>query len=89
MPGRNEAGPDADWEKEYQRKLTDRAMEVVKGEFQPATWQAFWRTAIDGTPAAEVGAGLGMSAGAVYVAKSRVIARLREEVRRMMDDEDN
>lgn len=87
-PARDDGGPDADWEKEYQRKLTDRAMDVVKGEFQPATWQAFWGTAVDGKPAAEVGAGLGMSPGAVYVAKSRVIARLRDEVRRMVDDEE-
>jgi RNA polymerase sigma-70 factor (ECF subfamily) len=63
-------------------------MDVVKGEFQPATWQAFWGTAVDGRPAAEVGAELGMSPGAVYVAKSRVIARLRDEVRRMVDDEE-
>jgi RNA polymerase sigma-70 factor (ECF subfamily) len=63
-------------------------MELVKDEFQPATWQAFWQTAVDGKPAAEVGAGLKMTPGAVYVAKSRVLARLRDEVRRMMDEED-
>ncbi|MDB5312671.1 MAG: rpoE 7 [Gemmataceae bacterium] len=88
-PARDEEGPDADWEREYQRRLTDRAMDLVKDEFQPATWQAFWETAVDGKPAAEVGSGLKMTAGAVYVAKSRVLARLRDEVRKMMDDEDN
>jgi len=88
-PARDDDGPDADWEREYQRRLTDRAMERVKGEFQPATWQAFWGTAVDGKPAGEVGSGLKMSPGAVYVAKSRVLARLRDEVRKMMDDEEN
>lgn len=88
-PAREEDGPDADWEREYQQRLTDRAMDIVKDEFQPATWQAFWGTAVEGKPAGEVGAGLKMSAGAVYVAKSRVLARLRDEVRRMMDEEDN
>ena len=63
-------------------------MDKVKPEFQPATWQAFWGTAVDGRAAAEVGAGLKMSPGAVYVAKSRVLARLREEVKRMMEEED-
>src|SRR5262249_18390070 len=82
-------GPDAEWEKEYQRRLSARAMERVKGEFQPATWQAFWLTAVEGKAAAEVGAGLKMSPGAVYVAKSRVLARLRDEVKKLMDDEDN
>ena len=87
-PAREEEGPDADWEKEYQRRLSARAMELVKGEFQPNTWSAFWQTAVDGKPAAEVGVALKMSAGAVYVAKSRVLARLRDEVQRMMNEED-
>jgi len=87
-PAREEEGPDADWEKEYQRRLADRAMERVKDEFQPATWQAFWQTAVEAKPAAEVGAGLKMTAGAVYVAKSRVLARLRDEVKKMMDAEE-
>ena len=87
-PAREEDGPDADWEKEYQRRLSARAMELVKGEFQPNTWAAFWQTAVDGRGAAEVGAGLKMSAGAVYVAKSRVLARLRDEVQKMMAEED-
>jgi RNA polymerase sigma-70 factor (ECF subfamily) len=88
-PARDEDGPDEEWEREYQRRLSARAMERVRGEFQPATWQAFWGTAVDGKPAAEVGAALKMSPGAVYVAKSRVLARLRDEVRKMMDAEDN
>ena len=88
-PAREEDGPDEEWEREYQRRLSGRAMERVKGEFQPATWQAFWQTAVDGKAAAEVGAGLKMTAGAVYVAKSRVLARLRDEVKKMMDDEEN
>ncbi|HJZ58536.1 MAG TPA: sigma-70 family RNA polymerase sigma factor [Gemmataceae bacterium] len=87
-PARDEDGPDADWEREYQRRLTARAMERVREEFQPATWQAFSQTAVEGKSAAEVGARLKMSPGAVYVAKSRVLARLRDEVRKMMEDED-
>jgi RNA polymerase sigma factor (sigma-70 family) len=87
-PAREEDGPDADWEREYQRQLTDRAMDLVKGEFHKATWEAFWGTAVEGKSAGDVGAGLKMSPGAVYVAKSRVLARLRDEVRKMMDEED-
>ena len=88
VAAREEDGPDAEWEREYQQRLTDRAMDLVKSEFQPATWQAFWGTAVEGKPAGEVGSGLKMSPGAVYVAKSRVLARLRDEVRRMLDEED-
>lgn len=81
-------GPDAEWEKEYQRGLSSRAMEKVREEFQPATWEAFWQTAVEGKAAAEVGAGLRMSPGAVYVAKSRVLSRLRDEVKRLIEAEE-
>ena len=85
IPNR-EADTDPDWDLEYQRQLSAKAMDRVKHEFQPNTWTAFWRTAVDGVGAQEVGAELKMSAGAVYVAKSRVLARLREEVQRMQGE---
>ncbi len=78
----NEA--EADWELEYQRRLSSKAMDRVKHEFQPATWQAFLGTAVEGRPAVEVGESLKMTSGAVYVAKSRVLARLRDEVQKLM-----
>lgn len=78
----NEA--EADWELEYQRRLSAKAMDRVKHEFQPATWEAFLGTAVEGRPAVEVGAALKMTSGAVYVAKSRVLARLRDEVQKLM-----
>ncbi len=48
----------------------------MKREFRPNTWEAFWRTAVDGQVSEEVAGKLKMSVGAVYVAKSRVLARL-------------
>ena len=77
------ADPDADWELEYQRRLSAKAMDRVQHEFQPNTWKAFWGTAVEGRAAQEVGDELKMTPGAVYVAKSRVLARLREEVQRL------
>lgn len=68
------------WELEYQRRLAALAMDRVKSEFQANTWEAFRLTAVDGLPAADVAKQIGMSAGAVYVAKSRVLARLKQEV---------
>ena len=60
--------------------LLRRALEMIRPEFEERTWQAFWRTAVDGRAAREVGAELGMSPGAVRVAKCRVLRRLREEL---------
>ena len=55
------------------------AMELIREDFETHTWQAFRQTAIDGRKAADVAADLGMSVGGVYTAKSRVLARLRQE----------
>lgn len=71
------------WEIEYQRRLASLAMERVKVEFQDSTWRAFWLTAVDGVSVAEVARQVGLSPGAIYVAKSRVLARLKEEVEAM------
>jgi RNA polymerase sigma factor (sigma-70 family) len=76
-----------EWETDYQRALAARAMEQVKDEFQAATWEAFRQTAVEGRTPAQVAGRLGLSVGAVYVAKSRVIARLREEIQRLEGDE--
>jgi RNA polymerase sigma-70 factor (ECF subfamily) len=77
----------AEWEADYQRSLAAQAMERVKGEFQLATWQAFMLTAVEGQAPAEVSKKVGLSVGAIYVAKSRVIARLRLEIEQMQGDE--
>ncbi|QDU26490.1 ECF RNA polymerase sigma factor SigE [Anatilimnocola aggregata] len=81
-------GQDA-WELEYQRRIAALAMDKIKSEFQESSWQAFWLTAVEGKSAGEVSKQIGLSTGAIYVAKSRVLARLKEEVEtlRRQDDE--
>ena len=74
-----------DWDHEYERKAFAWAADRVRIEFQPSTWQAFWHTAVDGQSARDVGERLGLSPGAVYVAKSRVLARLKEEISQLSD----
>ncbi|HJT75868.1 MAG TPA: sigma-70 family RNA polymerase sigma factor [Gemmataceae bacterium] len=74
------------WDREYERQMFAAAAERVRGEFQEGTWRAFWMTAVDGKSAAEAGGALGMSPGAVYVAKSRVLARLRDQVRQWQEE---
>ncbi len=60
--------------------LFARALALIRAEFAERTWAAFWGTAVDGREAKDVAAELGMSHGAVRVAKSRVLHRLREEL---------
>lgn len=60
--------------------LYERCFDLIRAEFEDRSWQAFWRTAVEGQPAADVAAALGTSANAVYLAKSRILRRLREEL---------
>ena len=55
------------------------------GTSRTRTWQAFWRTAVDGQPGKQVAADLGLTVAAVYHARSRVLARLKELVRSVQE----
>jgi RNA polymerase sigma-70 factor (ECF subfamily) len=57
-----------------------RALESIRGEFHEHTWRAFWGVAVEGRAAADVARDLAMQPGAVRVAKSRVLFRLRREL---------
>lgn len=75
------AAESAEWDVACEQRLFTWAANQVRSEFQEATWQAFWRTAVEGQKAAAVAAALGISTGAVYIARSRVLARLRARIR--------
>jgi RNA polymerase sigma-70 factor (ECF subfamily) len=79
---------EGEWETEYRQRLFDWAAERVRTEFQDSTWQAFWRTSVEHEPVSDVAARLGLSTGAVYIARSRVIARLRDRTREAAGEED-
>ncbi len=77
---------EAEFDAEFRRQAFHWAAERVRRQFTAATWEAFWRTGVLGEPVAEVAEQLGLSAGAVYIARSRVLARLREEVQRLSEE---
>jgi RNA polymerase sigma-70 factor (ECF subfamily) len=66
------------WDRKHDEFVLNRLFEQIAAEFEPQTMQAFRRLALDGQPAARVTEELKMSAGAVYMAKSRVLNRLRQ-----------
>ena len=65
------------FETEYMRRVFAWAVDRVRPEFREANWQAFWQSGVEGKDAGEVAVALGMTVGAVYKSKSRVMARLR------------
>jgi RNA polymerase sigma-70 factor (ECF subfamily) len=72
-------------EADYRKQLVGRALELMQSEFQPNTWKACWEHVVSGRSAAEVAADLGISEGAVYVAKFRVLKRLNQELQGLLD----
>jgi RNA polymerase sigma-70 factor (ECF subfamily) len=72
--------PDSVIEKEYRDFLVTRAMQVMKNDFQTTTWQACWEHVARDRPVEEVAAELGITVRAIYLAKARVLRRLREEL---------
>lgn len=68
------------WDAEHDRHVAARVMGRVRGDFAETTWVAFVRQVLEGRPAADAAAELGISRNAALVAKSRVLARVRVEL---------
>lgn len=65
------------FDEECRNEVFRWAADQARGEFRESTWNAFWRTCVLNEPIVQVADQLGMTTGNVYVARSRVIARLR------------
>jgi RNA polymerase sigma factor (sigma-70 family) len=77
--------PAADWDAEWEQRVFAWACTQVRQEVADTTWQAFWRTAIEDQPGKQVAADLGISTAAVYNARSRIRARLKEIVQSVQE----
>jgi RNA polymerase sigma-70 factor (ECF subfamily) len=73
------------WDAEHDRYVLRCLLDLVEEEFEPTTLKAFRRLALDGISGAEAAQELGLSVAAVYVAKSRVLARIRQEAAGLID----
>jgi RNA polymerase sigma-70 factor, ECF subfamily len=73
------------WEQDHDRHVFQRLLEIVRPDFEAATWTAFTQFTLDDRPAARVAKELGMSESAVVQAKHRVLKRLREEAGVLID----
>jgi RNA polymerase sigma-70 factor (ECF subfamily) len=73
------------WDQDHDRHVFQKLLAVVEKDFEPGTWQAFTRFAVEGRPAAQVAGELGVTESAVVQAKFRVLKRLREEAGELLD----
>jgi RNA polymerase sigma-70 factor, ECF subfamily len=68
-----------EWDAEHDRHVCEKLLAIVQADFQPSTWEAFRRCAVEGQPPARVAVELGVSENSVLLAKSRILKRLRTE----------
>ncbi len=83
------AKPDSDlsrlFDREHDQHVARRLLQLAEPQFTSGTWLAFRRHVLEGLPAEQVAAESGMSVNAVCIAKSRVLQRLRQESRELLD----
>jgi RNA polymerase sigma-70 factor (ECF subfamily) len=87
-PAQEDPGPallDEQDEADYRRYLLRQALGLLRSEFSTTFWRAFEEHVLADRPAEEVAARLGISPGTVYVAKSRIFKRLRQELAGLLD----
>lgn len=72
-------------EVEYRKFVVSRALEIMRGEFREEIWRACWLQVVEGQKAADVAAQLNLTINMAYLAKSRVLGRLREELDGLLD----
>jgi RNA polymerase sigma-70 factor (ECF subfamily) len=74
------------WDQDYERQLFACAAKQDSGRVQESTWQAFWQTTVQGKSGKEAAEELKMTVAAVYLAKSRVMAQLKEQIRQLREE---
>ena len=72
-------------ENEYRGFVVERALQLMKSEFEDSTWRACWESVVNSRPTLEVAAELGVSANSVHIARSRVLRRLRVELAGLLE----
>jgi RNA polymerase sigma-70 factor (ECF subfamily) len=72
-------------EAEYQRLFVRRALDLIRTDFNDTTWTAFRGLMVEGRSAAEVASELNITVNAVYLARHRVLTRLRQELDGLLD----
>ena len=80
-----DSGLSRQWDREHDLHVTHRLPESLSSQFEPATWRSFCAVSLEGKSGVDVAKELGISVNAVYVAKSRVLAKLRQEARGILD----
>ena len=85
----NEDAISLQFDMEWRREAFRWASDDVRNELHPATWEAFWSTAVEGQNASDVAQRMGKSVGAVYVARCRVMQKIQARIQDLLGRDSN
>jgi RNA polymerase sigma factor (sigma-70 family) len=74
------------WETEFKRQRFLVAAQRVRPQVNEDSWHAFWQTAVEGRAASDVAEELKIKVGALYTAKSRVLALIKKEIQSLSEE---
>jgi RNA polymerase sigma-70 factor (ECF subfamily) len=74
-----------EWDLDHDKHVFEMLLKIVRPDFQPSTWEAFQRSAIDGLPVPRIAAELHVTENTVLQAKYRILKRLRQEAGQLLD----
>lgn len=80
------AAPDERQVQHYEHELIVWAAEQVRSDFHTTSWQAFTATVIEGQSVADVADALGITAGSIYMSRSRILARIRTKIQTLLQE---
>lgn len=75
-----------DFDRQFERQVFRQTARTIENQFKPKTWKAFWMTTVDGKSIDEAVKQLDMTRGAIYIARSRVMAKLKQEVQKSLNE---
>ena len=81
IPAAADSAESAEWDAAWRRQLFQQAAQQVRADFTEPSWQAFWQTAVEGRSGQDVAAEQSLTIAAVYLAKGRVMKRIKEQIR--------
>ena len=79
------SGLSRQWDEEHDREVARKLLEMIRPEFEPSTWEAFERVTIGAQSPKQAAEEMGLTVNAVMIAKSRILSRLRQEGRGLID----
>jgi RNA polymerase sigma-70 factor (ECF subfamily) len=74
-----------DWDERYVSEVFSKACKYISAEFESNSWTAFVKTHFEGADPDIIAKELGITTNAIYIARYRILKRLKEYVEELIN----